>query len=172
MKIAVACDHIVTERKNYIVEYLTKKGHEVIDCGTYDKERTHYAIYGKKAAEKVVSKEVDLGIVICGTGVGITVSTAKVVGTKPVLARDVSSVIYARKHLNANILGLGGRITGIGLMENIIDVFLETKFEPEEEDIELIKKIDSIAIEKEGQFGNEHFFDMFLEKWDRGEYHD
>lgn len=172
MRIAVACDHIVTDRKNHVVEYLKEKGHDVIDCGTYDKERTHYAIYGKRAAEKVVGGEADLGVVLCGTGVGITSSTVKVVGTRSALVRDVSSAVYARKHLNANILGFGGRITGVGLMENIIDAFLETKFEPTEEDIKLIEKIDSIAVEKEGQFGNEKFFDEFLEKWDRGEYHD
>ena len=148
------------------------KGHEVIDCGTYDKERTHYAIYGKRAAEKVVSGQADLGVVLCGTGVGITASTAKVVGTRPALVRDISSAVYARKHLNANILGFGGRITGVGLMENIIDAFLETKFEPSEADNKLIEKIDSIAVEKEGEFGNEKFFDEFLQKWDRGEYHD
>ena len=172
MKIAVACDHIVTDRKNYLVNYLKEKGYEVIDCGTYDKERTHYAIYGKRAAEAVVSKEADLGIVLCGTGVGITSSATKVVGTRTTLARDVSTVVYARKHLNANILGFGGRITGIGLMENMVDAFLDTKFEPTEEDLEIIKKVDSIAVRKEDEFKNEHFFDEFLEKWDRGEYHD
>ena len=69
-------------------------------------------------------------------------------------------------------MGFGGRITGVGLMENIIDAFLETKFEPTEADNKIIEKIDSIAVAKEGQFGNEKFFDEFLEKWDRGEYHD
>ncbi len=172
MKISVACDHIVTDRKIHIVEYLTEKGHEVIDCGTYDHIRTHYAMFGKKAAEKVASGEADLGIVLCGTGVGITASTAKVVGTRPALVRDISTAIYAKKHLNANIIGFGGRITGVGLMDNIIDAFLETKFDPTEEDKKIIEKIDKITERKDEQFQNNHFFDEFLEKWDRGEYND
>lgn len=172
MKIAIACDHIVTDIKTHLIDYLTEKGHEVIDCGTNSHIRTHYAIFGKRAGEKVASGEADLGVVLCGTGVGVTASTAKVPGTRPALVRDVSSARYAKKHLNANIVGFGGRITGIGLIENIIDVFLETKFEPTEEDLKIIKKIDSIVERKDDQFGNEHFFDEFLEKWNRGEYRD
>lgn len=172
MRISVACDHIVTDRKNHVVEYLKGKGHEVFDCGTFDNVRTHYAIFGKKAAEMVVAGETDVAVVLCGTGVGITTSTCKMAGTRPVLVRDVSSAVYARKHLNSNVLGFGGRITGVGLMENIIDAFLEAKFEPTEEDLKLIEKIDGLVEQREDQFKNEGFFDEFLAKWDRGEYHD
>ena len=164
MIISVGCDHIVTEVKDSVVEYLESKGHEVIDNGTYDKVRTHYPIYGKKTAEKVVNGEADLGIVICGTGVGITNSSAKIKGARVALVRDVETARYSKENLDINILGFGGRITGLGLMENIIDVFLETKFNPTEENIAMI--------EKDYANGDEHYFDEFMDKWDRGEYHD
>lgn len=171
MIISVGCDHIVTDIKNKVVDYLVSKGHEVIDNGTYDYERTHYPIYGKLTAEKVVNKEADLGIVICGTGVGITNAAAKIKGARVALVRDVETARYSKEQLGINILGFGGRITGLGLMENIIDVFLETEFNPSDENKELIHKIDSI-IEKDLANGDEHYFDEFNEKWDRGEYHD
>ncbi|WP_294188681.1 galactose-6-phosphate isomerase subunit LacB [uncultured Clostridium sp.] len=171
MIISVGCDHIVTEVKDSVVKYLESKGHEVIDNGTYDKVRTHYPIYGKKTAEKVVNGEADLGIVICGTGVGITNSSAKIKGARVALVRDVETARYLKENLDINVLGFGGRITGLGLMENIIDVFLETKFNPTEENIAMVEKLNNM-IEKDYANGDEHYFDEFMYKWDRGEYHD
>ena len=171
MIISVGCDHIVTEVKDSVVEYLKSKGYEVIDNGTYDKVRTHYPIYGKKTAEKVVNGEADLGIVICGTGVGITNSAAKIKGARVALVRDVETARYSKENLDINILGFGGRITGLGLIENIIDVFLETKFNPTEENRAMVEKLNNM-IEKDYANGDEHYFDEFIDKWDRGEYHD
>lgn len=171
MIISVGCDHIVTEVKESVVEYLKSKGHEVIDNGTYDKVRTHYPIYGKKTAEKVVNGDADLGIVICGTGVGITNSAAKVKGARVALVRDVETARYSKENLDINIIGFGGRITGIGLMENIIDVFLETKFNPTEENKAMVEKLNNM-IEKDYANGDENYFDEFIDKWDRGEYND
>ena len=171
MIISIGCDHIVTEIKDSVVKYLRSKEHEVIDNGTYDKERTHYPIYGKKTAEKVVNGEADLGIVICGTGVGITNSAAKIKGARVALVRDVETARYSKENLDINILGFGGRITGLGLMEEIIDVFLATKFNPTERNKAMVEKLNNM-IEKDYANGDEHYFDEFNEKWDRGEYHD
>jgi len=171
MKIAIGCDHIVTDIKNKIKDYLEDKGFEVMDCGTYDFERTHYPIYGKKVAENVVTKQADMGIVICGTGVGITNAAQKVKGTRVALVGDVASAIYAKKELNCNILGLGGRVIGMGMLEDIIDAYLHTSHKPTKENEQLIKQIDAL-IDNDEVIHDEHFFDEYLEKWERGEYHD
>lgn len=171
MKVAIGCDHIVTDIKDHIKEYLEKKGFEVVDCGTYDFERTHYPIYGKRVAEKVVTKEVDLGVVLCGTGVGITNAVQKVKGARCALVGDVATAIYAKKELDCNVIGVGGRVSGIGMIEDIMDAYFDTKYEPTEENKKLIEKIDNL-IDRTDYIGDDHFFDEFLEKWDRGEYHD
>jgi galactose-6-phosphate isomerase len=170
MIISIGCDHIVPDIKMKISAYLKAKGHTVIDSGTYDFVRTHYPIFGKKAAEKVASGEADLGVILCGTGVGISSSANKVKGVRAALVRDVTTAKYAKENLNANIIAVGGRITGIGLIENIIDAFLDAKYKKTEANEKIVKKINSLIGNDKEQFGNGHFFDEFLEKWDKGGY--
>lgn len=171
MKVAIGCDHIVTDIKDHIKDYLQAKGFEVVDCGTYDFERTHYPIYGRKVAKQVVSGQCDLGFVLCGTGVGITNAVQKVKGTRCALVGDVAAARYAREELDCNVLGVGGRVSGIGMIEDIIDVFFSTKYKQTPANKRLIEKINSIPMGNNAM-DDDHIFDEFLDKWDRGEYHD
>lgn len=165
MRIALGCDHIVTPIKDEVYKYLSSLGHDVIDCGTYDLTRTHYPIYGRAVGYLVSTKQADLGIVICGTGVGITNSANKTKGVRAILTRNVSTAIDARRNWDANVLGMGGRITGFGLMTEIIDAFLKTKYNNKNDD--KINQINSLI--KYDNFEKE-LLDKEINDWYEGTY--
>ncbi|ONI46283.1 ribose 5-phosphate isomerase B [Candidatus Epulonipiscioides gigas] len=129
MKIAIGNDHIAIEMKNEIIEHLKSKNHEVINVGTDTSERTHYPIYAEKVANLVVAQEADCGILICGSGVGISIAANKVNGIRAVVCSEPYSAKLSKEHNNTNILAFGCRVIGIELAKMIVDNWLEAEFE-------------------------------------------
>ena len=165
MTIAIGCDHIVTPIKDKLVETLKKQGHTIIDCGTYDLVRSHYPIYGFEVARQVATKKAKFGIVICGTGVGITNSANKTYGARVCLTREVEVARIARKYYDANIIGCGGRISGLGLIEEIVNAFINTKYDGSHKND--IKKINSVLKHKNHDIKQ---FNCLIKKWHDGYY--
>lgn len=129
MKIVLGCDHGGYELKEIIKEHLMKKDYYVLDVGTYSIESVDYPDFGKEAAEAVIRKEADRGIVICGTGIGISIAANKVKGIRCALCTDEYMAKMSRMHNNANMLALGNRVIGRGLALNIVDSWISTEFE-------------------------------------------
>ncbi|WP_026883619.1 ribose 5-phosphate isomerase B [Clostridium akagii] len=129
MKIGIGNDHIAYGLKLEIAQYLKDLGHEVVDFGHHNEDRTDYTIYGEKVANAVVSKEVDCGIVICGTGVGISIAANKVNGIRAVVCSEPYSAMLSKQHNNTNILAFGARVVGSELAKMIIDSWLGAKYE-------------------------------------------
>ena len=129
MKIAIANDHSAVELKNIIKEHLESKGYEVLNLGTDSTESCDYPVYGEKVGEAVAHGDVDLGILICGTGVGISLAANKVKGVRAVVCSEPYSAKLSRQHNNTNILAFGARVIGIELAKMIIDEWLSAEFE-------------------------------------------
>lgn len=129
MKIGIGSDHGGFELKEVVKEYLSKEGIEFIDYGVDSKVSVDYPVYAKKVADAVVSKEVDRGIVICGTGIGISIAANKVKGIRCALCGDTYSARMSREHNNANMLALGGRVLGVDLALEILSVWLKGEFQ-------------------------------------------
>ena len=130
MKIALGSDHAGYQLKKLVVDHLHKSGHETIDFGAPNGvDPASYVPFGKAVAQAVLAKEVDFGIVICGTGLGISITTNKFMGIRSALCTNEYMARMARQHNDANILGMGARVVGSALAFSIVDAFLAEPFE-------------------------------------------
>ena len=129
MKIAIGCDHGGFHLKEKIKEYLSAREIEVKDKGTYSEERVDFPLYAEKVAEAVTGKEADLGILCCGTGIGMSIAANKVKGIRAAVVGDCFSAKATREHNDSNILCLGERVTEEELALKILDEWLNAEFE-------------------------------------------
>lgn len=128
MKIAIGCDHGGICLKAPLIEELKARGIEYVDYGTYDESSVDYPDYALKVAEAVSNKECDKGIVLCGTGIGISIAANKVKGIRAAVCHDVFTGTMCAEHNNANILAMGGRIVSPELAVEIMKAWLDTPF--------------------------------------------
>jgi len=144
VKIAIGCDHAGYQYKEIVKKHLEEKGFQVIDKGAYSDERVDYPVYGEAVGNAVASGEADKGIVICGTGIGISIAANKVKGVRAALCTNEYMARMARKHNDANILAFGARVLGIDVVLGIVDEFFSTDFEGgrHEKRVNLIKEIE------------------------------
>lgn len=129
MKIAIGNDHTAVKLKTHIKNFLENKGYNVTDFGTSSEERTDYPLYGYKVARAVANKEFDFGILICGTGIGISLAANKVKGIRAAVCSEPYSAKLSRAHNNANIIAFGSRVVGSSLAEMIVEEFLTAEYE-------------------------------------------
>lgn len=140
--IAIGCDHGGYELKQEIIEYLKSNNLEYKDYGCYDTSSVDYPEYAKKVAHAVADGEAEKGILICGTGIGISIAANKVKGIRAALCHDCFSAQATREHNDANIVAMGARVIGPGLAVKIVDTFLNTPFSNDERHIRRISQIE------------------------------
>ncbi len=129
MRIAIGNDHTALDMKQAVKEHLEKKGYEVLDLGTDSSEGCDYPVYGEKVGKAVAAGEADLGIAICGTGVGISLAAGKVKGIRACVCSEPYTAKLSRMHNDSNVLAFGARVIGIEMAKMITDTWLEAEFE-------------------------------------------
>lgn len=140
--IAIGCDHGGFLLKNAVIKYLEQNNIEFKDFGTYSEDSCDYPVYAKKVANAVVTGDCEKGILICGTGIGISITANKVKGIRAALCHDCFSARATREHNNSNILAMGQRVVGEGLAIEIVKIFLNTEFSNDERHIKRIEQIE------------------------------
>ncbi len=146
MKISIGCDHGGFALKNILAAHLEKQGHQVLDCGTYSPDSCDYPDFAAAAAKAVVSGQCEKGIVLCTTGIGVSISANKIRGVRCALLSDPWSAKMTRLHNDANMMALGAGVVGENLALEIVDTWLGTEFSGEERHRRRIDKV--IALEK------------------------
>ena len=140
--IAIGCDHGGYPLKNEIIKFLDESGYEYKDFGTYSEASCDYPEYAKKVAHAVADGQCEKGILICGTGIGVSITANKVKGIRAALVHDCFSAKATREHNNANIITMGARVIGPGLATEIVKIFLDTPFSNDERHIRRINQIE------------------------------
>ena len=141
MKIAIACDHGALALKNTLIAHLTKQGHEVVNFGTDTLDSCDYPDFAAPAAQAVADRKCDKGIVLCTTGIGVSITANKVKGIRCALLSDVMSARLTREHNDTNMMALGAGIVGKNLALEIIDTWLNTEFSHDERHQRRIDKL-------------------------------
>ena len=140
--IAIGCDHGGYALKQEVMKHLAERGLEYKDFGTYSEDSCDYPVYGKAVAHAIADGDCDRGILICGTGIGISITANKVPGIRAALCGDCFSAEATRLHNDANILAMGARVVGAGLALKIVDTFLDTPFSGDERHVRRINMIE------------------------------
>ena len=146
MKISIGCDHGALALKNKMVAHLTTKGYDVKDCGTYTADSCDYPDFAAAAAKAVASGECEKGIVLCTTGIGVSIAANKVKGIRCALLSDVMSARLTREHNDTNMMAIGAGVVGEMLALEILDTWLDTEFSHNERHQRRIDKV--MALEK------------------------
>ena len=144
MRIAIGCDHGGINLKPVLIAYLEKQGVEFKDFGTFTKDSCDYNDYAEMVGNAVAGGEYDLGILICGTGIGMSIVANKIKGVRCAHCHDVFSAKMTRLHNDANIIAFGERVIGPGLMLEIVDAFIHTGFSNDERHIRRVEKIKAL----------------------------
>jgi len=129
MIIALGCDHGGLEHKNAIAEHLKERGFEVVDYGIYENKSVDYPDIAAPLCEGILKGEANLGILVCGTGIGMSIAANKHKGIRAAACSEHFSAKYTRLHNNSNVLCLGGRVIGVGTAIELTDLFVDTEFE-------------------------------------------